>query len=398
MEESTEDLELSLDPVEEMELETESEEVVEIIEDEPLMEESTEDLELSLEAVEETSESDSLVEDIEDLDAGFDSQLVEEANSDSIEFADFAEDVKNIEEKREVSAAPTIDIQATMEGFVNTLEPENLAVDSKRPDIEDDSLIEAISEEEAVPSVSNVEIESSEPEVAQVEELPVEEIDGLYQAPAEEETPVAFRKTKKSNGGILAALMLLVLVAGGVYAFLNKDSILEMFNSNSSVESVPNELATPAENTIAQQMKVQAKKKEKEVAKETEKILNDIEEPVQLMDTSVSVAALTIDCDAPVYMLNPQSRRYLLKLAKRLQLQLRNALLIAGDIPLANKVVFDISVTDDNVKFERISGESGSKKVDDIVTNTAKTVLEATQPYSGTFDKNNGNIRLIVRF
>ena len=95
-------------------------------------------------------------------------------------------------------------------------------------------------------------------------------------------------------------------------------------------------MATPVEAPVAPPIKVQKKK----VQTEAQEMLNDIEEPVQLLDSSVSVSALTVDCDVPSVMVNNHSRRYLIKLAKRMQLQLRNALLIAGEQPLANKTAF----------------------------------------------------------
>ena len=275
-----------------------------------------------------------------------------------------------------------LDIKAAMEGFVNSIEPDETIQPASSKDAET-----------AVQSNAETELNDAQEDVSSEAENLSDEIDELYtddgQIPSVEKP--AYKKKKKSSKNILGGVLVLA-VALGVAGFLNKDIIMEKIQGNTSVETVPNELAAPAEAQSVQPPK------KTEVETEAEAMLEDIEEPVQLLDTSVSISAMTVECDVPSVMVNTHSRRYLIKLAKRMQLQFKNALLIASEQPLANKIVVDLSVDKDVIKYEKISSSSGSKKVDEIAASTAKNILKNTQPYAGTFGKNKGIIRLIVKF
>ncbi len=297
------------------------------------------------------------------------------------------------------SQVSSLDIQAAMEGFVNTMEPDD-TIHAVQQTFTGENADEQLAEASLAQDFSEVEQElqdnieeDSEDDVDKEAEIN-EDIDELYtdnvMEPAFEHS-ASYKKKKKSPAGLVGGMFVLI-VALGVLGFINKETILSKLPGAATVESVPNELAAPVENTVAQQPK-------KDVLEtEAEAMLNDIEEPVQLLDTSVSISAMTVDCDVPAYMINTHSRRYLVKLAKRMQLQLKNALLIAGEQPLANKIVVDLSVDKDVLKYEKISSSSGSKKVDEIVSSTTQVVLKDTQPYAGTFGQNQGIIKLIVKF
>ena len=320
-----------------------------------------------------------------------------------------------------------LDIQATMEGFVNTISPdEALTVTSEIAEIEpskadDDSIFEEIAEQEVEP-VAEIEYKDNSKQAVQpatmkaidslYEEHPEntkeiansqpEEDDEIYAEIEQFEKPsntVVHKKQQASNpSGVIAIVTALALVAVGAFAFMNKDTLLEEIGRLfPSEEPVPNELATPIETKSIQKVKEQRAKIKPQKTKAQE-MLNDVEEPVQLIDTSVSVAQLSIDCDVPSSLVTTYSKRFLIKLAKRTQIKLRNALLLANGQPLANKIVIDLSVADDVIKFEKISSSSGSKKVDKITTATVDEILKETQPYAGTFGKNSGNIKLIVKF
>ena len=338
------------------------------------------------------------------------------------------------EDHDEANNTVPLDIQATMEGFVNTLAPDealNIAKEEEEvSDVElvdsadDDSLFEEIVQNDE--SVSDVEVEYSQKEEEPVvQKETIQALDSLYEEPsvtsnikegAEEETEEVFdnieeveldsegvsvphKKQKQSNpAGLVAGFLIIFLAVIGTVAYLNKDAMFEEIGKFFPTEEpIPNELAVQNETKSTQKIK---EHKAKVAPKKTEvqELLNDVEEPVQLIDTSVSVAQLSIDCDVPSSLVTTSSRRYLVKLAKRVQVKLRNALLLANGQPLANRLVIDLSVVNDVIKFEKISSSSGSKKVDNIAKVTAEEVLKETQPYSGTFGQNSGNIRLIVKF
>lgn len=443
------------EPFEELEFEDDSEELVSENDEFDLsIDEAEESLELSMESEENSEELLELdeVEGVFDEDAEMAvleetvepelEAVVEEFETESSEyeelslsFEDEEEFVPPVEQEdielslaEEKAVEPSIDIKATMEGFVNSLEPEDgLALKSLEEEIEPDeapkessvSETESVVPEEELASVDDSDLEAVavDDETVNVveQEAPAEhveesvdeqvleqsseneEINELYQAPVEEteiEEVVSYKKPKPAGSGAVAGVLLFALVAAGACGYFYKDLIMEKISGNSAVESIPNELATPTETTASQQVKVQKKK----VQTEAQQMLDDIEEPVQLLDSSVSVSALTVDCDVPSVMVNNYSRRYLIKLSKRMQLQLRNALLIAGEQPLANKIVVDLVVDKDLIKYDRVSSSSGSKKVDEITSSTAESVLKDTQPYAGTFGKNSGIIRLIIKF
>jgi len=412
--------------------------------DEPeIVEDMDQDLELdeeSVDVLEDSPEEETLALDIEETE---DLSLVETSVGDYEELESSVEDEEEVLEQvvdeedfvvtNTVESEPSIDIKATMEGFVNSLEPEEgmslktfeeeiapreevvedlivepqqvaaeeLEQGSGEEVVEDDSVLEEVAiQDESVETP--VEVQEVQPQevmgaVDENNDVVQEEIGELYQGQVEEpefEPVTSYRKAKKSGSGAFAAVLVFALAAAGAAGYFYKDMIMEKFFASSQQESIPNELATPTEASVAPPVKIQKKKAQTEA----QEMLNDIEEPVQLLDSSVSVSALTVDCDVPSVMVNNHSRRYLIKLAKRMQLQLRNALLIAGEQPLANKIVIDLVVDKDVIKYDRISSSSGSKKVDSIVSATSETVLKDTQPYAGTFGKNSGVVKLIVKF
>ena len=363
----------------------------------------------------------SFVDDKEESDLQADTNLTEdqpkasdEVNLTFAEFAQELEGTENIENKeseelsenfesQELSDSEEkeeslntnsgIDIQAAMEGFVNTLEPDDAIEKIVNNKLEEDQESEAELETE-----ESSDIDSDEkPVEPTVSDSPLDaEIDELYSddtdEPSFESESAPYKKTKKtSSKGFIGGVFVLV-VALGLIGFTQKDMIMEKIQGSSSIDSVPNELAAPTDNSVT------PKSKKSDVETETEAMLEDIEEPVQLLDTSVSITALTVDCDVPSNMVNTYSRRYFIKLAKRMQIEFKNALLISSEQPLANKIVVDLSVDKDIVKYEKISSSSGSKKVDNIAAKTAETILKNTQPYAGTFGANKGIVRLVVKF
>lgn len=353
----------------------------------------------SVNIVKPVEEAPELLDEDESLELSLESEGLEIAQTNEAEIKD-----------RELG----IDLQATMEGFVNTLEPETSIIHEEK-EVNPDAELEAISED--APEQDNVQEVSTDENIAQSEVLEEtkeqskeeekedfsttvvsDEISELYNNDDAEISEVAASASykKKTNANNLGAVVLLVLVAAaGALGYMYKDMILEKFFSGSSnTESVPSELAKPEQPTPVVKKVV----KKKAAPTKTEEILEGIEEPVQLLDTSVSVANLSIEFDVPSSFVNSYSRRYLIKLAKRAQLRLRNELLLSGEQPMANKIVVDLSVDKDVVKFEKISSSSGSNDVDKITTSVVESTLKDTAPYAGTFGENKGTIRLLVKF
>ncbi len=292
----------------------------------------------------------------------------------------------NVVQERETEKQG-LDIQAALEGFVNTLEPSQAIAPGAIPSANAGDKVN--NKEESVEPSEQV----SDKDSAKAAQEASEEIDGLYSDDMDVEPVIEqpLRKKKKQPSKTLVGGLFVLLIALGIAGFISKDSLLGNVQSNTQAESVPNELAAPPE-------KRPSPPKKDDIETEADAMLEDIEEPVQLLDTSVSVAAMTVDCDVPSFMLNTHSRRYLIKLVKRMQLQLKNSLLLSGEQPLANKLVIDLSVDKDVLKYEKVSSSSGSKKVDEIAASTAENVLRSTQPYAGTFGSSQGIIRLVVKF
>ena len=120
----------------------------------------------------------------------------------------------------------------------------------------------------------------------------------------------------------------------------------------------------------------------------------------QNLDASILVSNLKVDWEVPAgYASNTSARRYLVKLGKVVQLNLKTELLLLNKPPITNKIAVEIKYNNGEKKFEAvgITVSSGEKSVDDLIMQTVnKALAMKLSVNSDSFNNLQGNPVLII--
>jgi hypothetical protein len=119
------------------------------------------------------------------------------------------------------------------------------------------------------------------------------------------------------------------------------------------------------------------------------------------LDTSILVSNLKIDWEVPSgYASNTSAKRYLIKLGKIIQLNLKTELLLLNRPPITNKITVEIKYNNSSKKFETVGilSSSGEKAVDDVIMQTVNKALNMSiSVNTDSFNKLQGNPVLIIK-
>jgi len=230
-----------------------------------------------------------------------------------------------------------------------------------------------------------------------------EQIDTLFTG-EQEGVPTA---KKKKNSFTAVLVIFLLLAAGGYFAYTNffaqnESSLPDNMpavtnNSSGDIDSVPpannvtkNEEAMPNENVNT----------ENKAASTEEASTVAIPAIEQHLDASVLVSNLRVDWEVPAgYASNTAAKRYLVKLGKIIQLNLKSELLLLNKPPISNKITVELTFNSNTGKFEivGIKDSSGEKTVDNTITTTIKNALGTSiSSNTDSFGKLKGNPILII--
>ena len=120
----------------------------------------------------------------------------------------------------------------------------------------------------------------------------------------------------------------------------------------------------------------------------------------QNLDASILVSNLKVDWEVPAgYASNTSARRYLVKLGKVIQLNLKTELLLLNKPPITNKIAVEIRYNNGEKKFEAVGVtiSSGEKSVDDLIMQTVnKALAMKLSVNSDSFNNLQGNPVLII--
>ena len=120
----------------------------------------------------------------------------------------------------------------------------------------------------------------------------------------------------------------------------------------------------------------------------------------QNLDASILVSNLKVDWEVPAgYASNTSAKRYLIKLGKIIQLNLKTELLLLNKPPISNKITVEIQYNSGTKKFEAtgITQSSGEKTVDDLILQTVNKALAMNLSTNfDSFGKLQGNPVLII--
>ena len=223
-----------------------------------------------------------------------------------------------------------------------------------------------------------------------------EQIETLFEDNnAEDEAPVVM--TKRKSAPILPLVLILALAAGGGYYFYSQrsmDSLPEPAGETVTAEAPVenNDSAMPLE-TVEQPKNTNTNKNEG-----TAIAIPAIEKN---LDASILVSNLKVDWEVPSgYVANTSAKRYLVKLGKIIQLNLKTELLLLSKPPITNKITVEIKYNDKIKKFETVGivSSSGEQAVDDVILNTVNAALNMNiSVNTDSFGKLQGNPVLIIR-
>ena len=120
----------------------------------------------------------------------------------------------------------------------------------------------------------------------------------------------------------------------------------------------------------------------------------------QNLDASILVTNLKVDWEVPAgYASNTSAKRYLIKLGKIIQLNLKTELLLLNKPPISNKIAVEIRYNPSSRKFEAmgVTVSSGEQSVDNVIMQTVNKALAMNLSMNtDSFAKLQGNPVLII--
>ncbi len=218
-------------------------------------------------------------------------------------------------------------------------------------------------------------------------------------------------KTQSHQGSIIKSLLILtLLIVAGAAGYMGYTKILSSPPAEDSIKSITPE-ANPQVGNKQISDKKEAALKEEAMPIETvttsvvpevtnEAVSTSIPVIEQNLDASILVSNLKVDWEVPAgYASNTSAKRYLVKLGKIIQLQLKTELLLLSKPPITNKIAVEITYNSNRKKFEAtgITISSGEKVVDDVILHTVNKALSMNlSTNTDSFAKLQGNPVLII--
>ncbi len=238
-----------------------------------------------------------------------------------------------------------------------------------------------------------------------------EQIDTLFNSDeqdlADENVDFVPPKKQKSSIKLLAIVGLLVVLGAVGYFGYNQ------FANQQPAEDDTNLVTDSVETQQTAQQTAQQPAQSQEDAMPVETVENvapklatnegtseSIPAIEQNLDASILVSNLKVDWEVPSgYASNTSAKRYLVKLGKIIQLNLKTELLLLNKPPISNKITVEIQYNSGTKKFEAtgITQSSGEKTVDDLILQTVNKALAMNLSTNfDSFGKLQGNPVLII--
>ncbi len=254
-----------------------------------------------------------------------------------------------------------------------------------------------------------------EKDVSSEEQQNSEQIDTLFeQEQAEEfsdnqiesdnmdvEVPVV---TKKRRSPLLWVLLLVVLGGAGYYGYTNfmpSEMTDDISDNSAPIETVNNTKNVGEAVDVNDAMPIETVENNTKPKNTEEAASVSIPAIENNLDTSILVSNLKIDWEVPSgYASNTSAKRYLIKLGKIIQLNLKTELLLLNRPPITNKITVEIKYNNSSKKFETVGilSSSGEKAVDDVIMQTVNKALNMSiSVNTDSFNKLQGNPVLIIK-
>lgn len=199
-------------------------------------------------------------------------------------------------------------------------------------------------------------------------------------------------------------LAVLAIIGGSAYFGYTKFSQQaqsEVSNEISDTAPVRNNDSSDEQSEITEAMPIESIEKKQTSDSINEGTSVSIPAIEQNLDASILVSNLKVEFDVPSgYASNTSAIRYLTKLGKIVQLNLKTELLLLNKPPITNRIAVELKYNDSTKSFEAvgITTSSGEKSVDDVIMQTVEKALKTKLNINtDSFEKLSGNPILIIR-
>ena len=239
-----------------------------------------------------------------------------------------------------------------------------------------------------------------------------EQIAALFDETSEDqddnENEIPMQKAKSGGSAKFLTIigLLVVLGAAGYFGYtkfmpqatLEEDSQTNVIAEANTEDSAP-KIDKP--ETAQEAMPVESVNSAEPISSGNEASSVSIPSIEQNLDASILVSNLKVDWEVPAgYASNSSAKRYLVKLGKIIQLNLKTELLLLNKPPLTNKIAVEIKFNNENKKFETVDiiTSSGEESVDQLIKQTVDKALAMNLSMNtNSFSKLQGNPVLIIR-
>ena len=294
--------------------------------------------------------------------------VIEESNTDVTSDGEVAENEVKIDISDEVQE-PVIDMEYST---------------STTPSL--DSIIvedESIKAEDLTPEDLDI-LENNESNVFDEETKnvnPSEQIEELFVQNDDDVIAESFNTKTNKSGSLLPSLLVLAVIGGlGYYGYTHF----------LAPKPLPDKPAEPVVKQVDKKVEETSVNKVENVAMPNETVENvkpvineestnvSLPQVEQTVDTSIVVSNLVVNWDIPSgYASNNTARRYLTKIGKIIQLDIKAELLLLNKAPITNKISLELEFDKNSNKFvvKRFVESSGDDSIDKSIENIVKTTL-----------------------
>ena len=262
---------------------------------------------------------------------------------------------------------------------------------------EDDNAQEENSETTIIKENLN---ENNDESSSKVNENNSEQIEALFNADNTDEVPsMGYQKPKQKSSIKLLAVIGLLVVLGAV-GYLGYNQFANQTPQEDENNLITDSVQAPAPQQQEEAMPVESVETTTSKLDNNEGTAESIPAIEQNLDASILVSNLKVDWEVPAgYASNTSARRYLVKLGKIIQLNLKTELLLLNKPPITNKIAVEIKYNDSAKKFEAVgvTVSSGEQSVDKLIMQTVNKALAMNLSVNSDSFKNlQGNPVLII--
>ena len=228
----------------------------------------------------------------------------------------------------------------------------------------------------------------------------IEQLFNINNEDNEENSTEVHQENSKKENKLLPSLFIFIILGAlcyyGYTNFINQ-------NDTDKTTKLQEKAVNPKTKTVVKQeaMPIETidNTKQKESIKEEVGIsLPAIEEN---LNVNIDISNLNVNWEVPTaYTSSNTAKRYLTKIGKIIQLNLKTELLLLSNKPITDKISAEIEFNKANQKFElkNIVASSGDSTVDELIKNTIKKVLKMNMNMNmNIFNNLAGNPILVIR-